>query len=290
MANLAHYDEETLHAEARDERDLVRLYFLNAKYPILTPEQELVLARRKKAGDSRAREELIQHNLRFVVYIAKNYVQSSIPFGDLIQEGNLGLIRAVDKFDPDLGFRFSTYAAPWIRNFILLALSKRPIVRVTYDKDVKRRKVRKAKEDFLAQNGRAAMDAELAEILTMDEESLAKIEQTEFSFVSIDHGHQDDPNAQWDIPDDQATDPLEAQDDKRRVSECLHLLSHRSRFAPDVANTMRSVVERLYGIGSHEGLDVQEIARELKLSIDQVKDYSQRAVRWMREHSHLLAT
>ena len=110
-------------ASSRDSEDIVKIYLNELKARLLTQEEEVSLARRIQQGDKEARDELAIHNLRLVVSIAKKYLDSPLPFLDLIQEGNIGLMRAVDKFDPEKGFRFSTYAAWWIRQAISRAIA-----------------------------------------------------------------------------------------------------------------------------------------------------------------------
>lgn len=107
-----------------DPEDLKRRYFLEiSKYPRLTREEEVSLARRARSGDEEARRRLIMCNLRLVVSIAKSYASHNVPFLDLIEEGNMGLIKAVERFDPERGFKFSTYSSWWIRQSIFRAIS-----------------------------------------------------------------------------------------------------------------------------------------------------------------------
>ena len=107
-----------------DGNDIQRRYFKDiSKYPLLTAEEEVSLARRVKRGDEEARRALILSNLKLVITIAKSYTNHNVPFLDLIEEGNLGLIKAVSRFDPERGFRFSTYASWWIRQAIVRAIS-----------------------------------------------------------------------------------------------------------------------------------------------------------------------
>lgn len=107
-----------------DGEDIQRRYFKDiSKYPLLTAEEEVSLARRVKQGDEEARRTLILSNLKLVITIAKSYTNHNVPFLDLIEEGNLGLIKAVSRFDPERGFRFSTYASWWIRQAIVRAIS-----------------------------------------------------------------------------------------------------------------------------------------------------------------------
>ena len=108
----------------REWDDIQRRYFEDiSRYPLLTAEEEVDLARRLQKGDEEARKRLILCNLKLVITIAKSYTNHNVPFLDLIEEGNLGLIKAVSRFDPERGFRFSTYASWWIRQAIVRAIS-----------------------------------------------------------------------------------------------------------------------------------------------------------------------
>src|ERR671918_3161732 len=133
---------------------------------LLTHQEEISLSKRARAGDQRARNELVKRNLRLVVSVAKRYRGMGLPFEDLIQEGNLGLLRAVEKFDPELGNRFSTYATWWIRQAIGRAVAdKGRTIRIPVHTGEKIRKTIRTSNELSAQLGREATDEEVADRL-----------------------------------------------------------------------------------------------------------------------------
>src|SRR3712207_3942071 len=145
---------------------------------LLTHEEEIDLSERVRAGDRRARKKLIEKNLRLVVSVAKKYRGYGLPFEDLIQEGNIGLMRAVEKFDPERGFRFSTYATWWIRQAVQRAVAdKGRTIRVPVHMTEKIRKVRRARGELSAELGRDPGGEEVADRLGWEpEEVLAVLE------------------------------------------------------------------------------------------------------------------
>ena len=158
------------------------------QYPLLNQEQELELGRRiKEEGDEDAREQLINSNLRLVVYIAKQYKNNYIGIEDLVAEGNLGLIAAVDKYDYTYGYRFSTCATPWIKQAILKALTDkgRP-VRLPAHIYQQITKIKKFIETFIANNSREPTRAEIAKALGIDEEKVDSLFQWKQDTISMD--------------------------------------------------------------------------------------------------------
>ena len=139
-----------------------------ARTPLLTAADERTLARRIERGDARARERMIEANLLLVVSVAKRYRHSSVPLADLVQEGTIGLIRAVEKFDHRRGNRFSTYAVFWIRQYVIRAVAEKSrLVRLPADANARLRRLQRLERELRVQIGRAPTTAELADSLDM---------------------------------------------------------------------------------------------------------------------------
>ncbi len=157
--------------------DLIKSYLRQlSTMPLLAHEEEVVLARKVKSGDRNAKQELVKRNLRLVVSIAKKYTNQGLSLIDLIQEGNLGLIKATDKFDVERGFKFSTYATWWIRQGITRALSdKSRTIRIPVHLIESMNKIKKVTKDFILSTGREPTQEELAAILEMDTEDIQNI-------------------------------------------------------------------------------------------------------------------
>src|SRR5215216_1397339 len=158
---------------------LARYFGQIARGRLLTHEEEIDLGRRTREGDEMARSKLIEKNLRLVIPVAKKYRGMGLPFGDLIQEGNLGLMRAADKFDPEKGFRFSTYATWWIRQAVQRAVAdKGRTIRVPVHMGEKMRKMARAYNELSAQLEREPTNEEVAERLSWDVDRVKEVKSS----------------------------------------------------------------------------------------------------------------
>lgn len=186
------FDEDSILKDIRSSdimmRDNVRQYLREiGRYPLLSAEEEQVIGRAIKEGDQKAKQTLIESNLRLVVSIAKKYVHSGVDFLDLIQDGNTGLMKAVDKFNVDLGYKFSTYASWWIRQAIERSImdTGRLIRRPVYMEEALR-KIRKYKIEFEKENFRLPTQSEIASHFKFSSDTMNIIVSMQDNYVSLD--------------------------------------------------------------------------------------------------------
>jgi RNA polymerase primary sigma factor len=244
----------------------------------LTPEEEIRLAKLAQEGDASARERLIEHNLRLVASIANKYAQSGVPLPDLIQEGTIGLIRAVERFDYRRGFRFSTYAVGWIKQAIMRAVEcqKRTIRVPCYVLQILRN-VGSVGIAISAELGREPTVEELAARVNMTGEELAQLLQTCEVMVSLDaEGMGEYPSPLMDrIENEETTDPL----DEAILSERTKLIY---QLMTDLSEHERLIIIRRFGLAGGVGATLQEIGQQLQLTRERVRQLEARAMRKLR--------
>jgi len=205
------------------------------EYPLITVEEEVVLAGRIKKGDQEARHKMVRSNLRLVVKIARDYSNFGLPLLDLISEGNIGLMKAVERFDPQKGGKLSTYAAWWIKQSIKRALANQSkTIRLPVHLVDKIAKLRRVSAQLTEELGREPTDQELAEEVGMAEAKVAALKSAAIRPTSLDQPiSDDDSTALGDIiGDDQAFDPYEILRDKDlrdEVGDLLDVLDDRER-------------------------------------------------------------
>lgn len=266
------------------DRDSVNLYLKDISHiKILSAEEEKEIALKAKAGDKRARDKLIAANTRFVVSVAKQYQGQGLDLEDLISEGNAGLIKAADKFDPDRGWKFISYAVWWIRQSIMQALSdKSRTIRLPLSQVAFYNKIKKATSEFMANNEREPSLSELEEATGIPEAKILTIINSSSKMISVDSPLNDEEQGTFvDIIPNQnipRTDHDTIKESKdREMQEILKDLSPRSHDIIRMyfgigctALTLEQIADR-FGVHSERIRQLKE--ESLKLIKDKVKKY-----------------
>ena len=260
--------------------------FMNeaARHPLLTADEEIELSQRIERGDLAAKERMINANLRLVISIARKYQGQGLPLGDLIQEGMLGLIRAVEKFDWRKGFKFSTYGTLWIRQAIGrgLANSSRT-VRLPVHIASQARKIRDAERELAAKLERDPTPEELSDLVGMTPREIEDIRAADRTPTSLDRGVGDsEETALGDlIADDSATPDEEVQQEQGD--------STVRQVVGGLPSPERDVLTLRYGLGGTEAVALRETGRRLGLSAERVRQIEDRALRKLADDGELAA-
>ncbi len=273
-------DVETVAPELELLEDVTQLYLneIGAK-PLLTPEEELATARALRQGDFSARQKMIEHNLRLVVNIAKHYLNRGIPLLDLVEEGNLGLIHALEKFDPERGFRFSTYATWWIRQSIergIMNQSRTIRLPVHVVKEIN--VVLRAMRHIEAAESRDSTVERIAILLDKPVEDVRRILSLNEHIASLDAPLDIDPNHSMAelIADEEGGDPeslLQSSEIGSLIGSWLEQLTERQR----------AIIERRYGLNGADISTLDTIAGELGLTRERVRQIQMEALDRLRK-------
>lgn len=266
-------------AKSITERTPVLNAYMNdiSRYPLLTLEQEVELTYKARRGDEKAKQTLINCNLRFVISIAKQYVHQGIALEDLIMEGNLGLMTAIDKFDPMRGFKLSTYAVWWIRQAILNALSEKGrSVRIPLNQVGLQQRIRKAIQQFIQQEERQPSVSELAEIMGLSEDKIEESLGFMSSEVSIDLpvGEDGDSCLADLLPSSlpMADSGLNHEGLKQDIQRWLQVLDVRAR----------DIITCSFGLNGEEPMSLEELGLRYGLSRERVRQIQQSSIRTLQ--------
>jgi len=262
--------------------DPVRMYLKEiGRVPLLTSEEEVELAKRMEAGDEEAKKKLVEANLRLVVSIAKRYVGRGMQFLDLIQEGNLGLMKAVEKFDYTKGFKFSTYATWWIRQAITRSIADQArTIRIPVHMVETINKLIRVSRQLLQELGREPTPEEIAEHMDITVERVHEILKIAQEPVSLETpiGEEEDSHLGDFIPDDEAVAPADAAAFallREQLDDVLDTLTEREQ----------KVLRLRFGLEDGRGRTLEEVGQEFGVTRERIRQIEAKALRKLRHPS-----
>lgn len=249
------------------------------RIPLLTPEEEIALTRKVKQGNEDARKKMIRSNLRMVVNIAKRYTYFGMPLMDLIEEGNVGLMKAVDKFNPKRGFRFSTYAAWWIRQAIGRAISEQGrLIRLPVYISELTAKWKKSNESLTQKLGRAPSDTELAKKMNVPAKRMQQLTTWSARTSSLETpiGEEGEEQIKDLIEDTTTASPEEAIAKTLNRERVMNLLDH-------ISERERKVLDLRFGLHDEKPHTLAEVAKKMKISRERVRQIEEVALKKLRK-------
>lgn len=263
----------------RDSRSLAKYLTEIGRVDLLSSDQEVELARRIKKGDQEALNQLVKANLRFVVSVAKQYKDSYLSLNDLINEGNLGLIMAAQKFDETKGFKFISYAIWWVRQSILKAIAEQSrLIRLPLNRVTSLNKLNRTLAELEQQFGREPSADELAEIMHMEVDEVNTTVRSGSRPFSIDEPVNDEEDISLHdvLRDTGAVAP------GRNLAYTDSLKIDTSRALASLTEKQKEVIELYFGIGSDQNMSLQDIAKKFGLNKERIRQIKEKALNKIR--------
>jgi RNA polymerase primary sigma factor len=281
---IAH-DEDNIEFE-NDEKfenyyteDIINQYFHDISgYSLLNKQDEILWIEKAKNGDKEAKEQIVMSNLRLVAKIALHYCKSGIYYLDLIQEGTIGLIIAIDKFDISKGYKFSTYATWWIKKEIIDALKKKVnMIKIPNYIYLMNKKIKIYEESFMEKEGKKPSLREVSKALEISEEDVVRVKKAvDMNMMNLKYGDSKDDDDELDIKDYSTINEIDSAinelHQKTRVSTLLNKLNAREK----------KILEMYYGLTENERHTFKEIGKELNISAERVRVLKERALGKLR--------
>ncbi|MCG8310917.1 MAG: RNA polymerase sigma factor RpoD/SigA [Cytophagales bacterium] len=265
----------------RESQSLIKYFQEIGKVEMITPEEEVELARRIREGDRAALEKLTKANLRFVVTVAKQYQSDGLALGDLISEGNLGLIKAAERFDETRGFKFISYAVWWIRQSIIQALAEKSrVVRLPVNKLSSLNKISRKFSELEQVYQRDPTVDEMAEALKIVEKEVEINMRLSNKRISVDAPFiNSDGNSLLDVMEDEQIDPT----DSRLLQDSL--ISEIQEALSKLTPRESEVISSYYGLNNHKSMTLEEIGDKFGLTRERVRQIKEKATKRLRHNS-----